>query len=238
VFAAVAEPAIVVGGADLGESDRVARLLSPRIGRFSVVARRARASRRRFAGAFEVGNEVVVDARGRGDLPPVSVVEIVRAPRRARDDLDRIALLCFGCEVAGALAPEHAAAERLFELLRHWLARLEDPTPPPHGARVAFEAKALTFAGLGPRLTTCARCGLPLADPVTWQPDGGGRHRDCGPGRPVAAALLRTIEDLRRTPLAEIRSAVDTRLLTDAIEHHLGRGLNSRGLLGTGSEPG
>jgi len=237
VTSIIAEPAVVIGGADLGESDRIVRLLSPRIGRFSVVARRARVSKRRFAGAFEVGNEVVIDARG-GDLPAVSVVEIVRAPRRAREDLLRIALLCYGCEVVGGLAPEHDAAERLHGLLLSWLARLEDPVPPPSGLRVAFEAKALTFAGFGARLTTCARCGEPLADPVTWDPEGGGRHRECAPGPAVSAALLLEIERLRRTPLAELRVGPETWLLTDAVEHHLGRRLNSRALLGTGSMTG
>ncbi|MBA2322236.1 MAG: recombination protein O N-terminal domain-containing protein, partial [Deltaproteobacteria bacterium] len=104
-----AEPAVVIGGTDIGESDRIVRLLSPRLGRVSVVARRARASKRRFAGAFEVGTAIVVDARG-GDLPAVTIVEIVRAPRRAREELLRIALLCFGCEVAGAFAPEGSGA--------------------------------------------------------------------------------------------------------------------------------
>ncbi len=219
---------------DLGESDRLIRLLSPRIGRVSVVARRARASRRRFAGAFEVGNEVVVDARGKGDLLAVSMVELVRAPRAARDDLTRIALLCFGCEVAGSLAPEHAPAERLYGLLGHWLSRLEGSAPPTPALRIAFEAKALTFAGLGPRLSTCSRCGAGLSDPATWQADSGGAHASCSFGKPVSADLLAALEALRRAPLAEAGGALESWLLTDAIEYHLGRGLNTRALLGTG----
>lgn len=236
--ALVAETAVVVGGTALGESDRIVRLLSPRIGRFSVVARRARASKRRFAGAFELGNEIVLDARG-GELPVVSNVEVTRAPRLAREELLRIALLCFGCEIAGALAPEYAAADRLHGLLCHWLARLEDPVPPPASLHVAFEAKALTFAGVGPRLVRCARCGLELADPVTWDVEGGGgRHAACAPGPLVPAALLGAVEVLRRTPLAEIAAGPETWLLADAIEHALGRRLNSRALLGTGSAAG
>jgi DNA repair protein RecO (recombination protein O) len=222
----------VVGGLDLGESDRVVRLLSASRGRVSVLARRARASKRRFAGMFEAGNAIRVSARGRGDLAAVTAVDLVRTPLRAREDLDRIAYLAYGCEICAALAPEDSAADRLFGLLESWLARLEGPSVPPIAARLALEAKALTFAGLAPRLVDCSRCGGPIDDPAVWDPDiGGAAHARCAGGRPVLASVLRGLEKLRRTPLNDVESGLSTWILTDAIEHQLARRLHSRAML-------
>ncbi len=230
--------AIVVGGMDLGESDRLVRLLTPDRGRVAVVARQARASRRRFAGAFELGNTVRYQARGRGDLPAVTEVDLVRVPIRARDDLDRLAHLAFGCEVVAGLAPEHLPAERLYGLLSVWLEVVEADPPPGAAARCALEAKALTFAGVGPRLVTCARCGEAMDDPAIWnEAEGGALHSRCGGGRDVATEDLRVLEALRRTPLLEACGHAPPRLsvLTDAVEAQLGRRLASRGLLTWGA---
>lgn len=233
-------PAIVTGTLDIGESDRIVRLLSAARGRHPVVVRRARSSRSRFPGVFEPGNVVRVEAKGRGDLRSVVRADLIRVPRRARDDLSRLAHLAYGTEVCAALAPEDAPAERLFGLLSSWLDVVDGDPAPGGAARIALEAKVLTFAGLAPRLLRCARCGELLADPVTWSSDaGGGQHAACGEGEPVEARLLEAIEALRRLPLSEAAKLPDlgASLLTDAIEHQLGRGLASRALLDLADRP-
>ena len=225
--------AIVVGSVDLGEADRIVRLLSAVEGRVSVVARGARSSRRRFAGVTELGTQVqVVRGRGRGLVPAIAM-ERVDGPNRARSDLDRIALLAYGCELCASLAPEGAPAERLYLLLVHWLSRLEDEPLPDDACRVALEAKALTFAGLCPALLRCACCGEPLTDPVVFDAEaGGGQHARCGGGRPVRAEALQQIDVLRRTPLVDCRGlplVPEVRwLCADFAQHQLGRALTSR----------
>ena len=225
---------IVVGGLDLGEADRIIRLLSAEKGRYSVVVRRARQSRPRFPGVFELGNTVRLELRGRGDLPSVSGADLVRVPRRARDDLGRLAHLAYGAEICAGLAGEHAPAERLYGLLGAWLEIVDGDPAPGGAARIALEGKALTFAGFAPRLLKCARCGEPLVDPVRWSNDeGGGLHSRCGEGKDVDARLLEAIDALRRLPLADAVSLPDlcTGLLTDTVEHQLGRALASRAMI-------
>jgi len=228
--------AVVIGTVDLGEADRIARLLSPDQGRWSVMVRRARASRKRFAGLLQTGNQVVLHThRGRGQLPVLSSGDLARGPRRARADLDRIALLAYGCELCAALAPEHHPAHRLYRLLVTWLDLLEGEALPGEASRMALEAKALTFAGLTPALVRCARCGGPVEDPMVFDPEAGGAlHSRCGGGRAVSTHQLLTLEALRRTPLAATPSAQAPPvrwLLSDFTQHQLGRPLRSRGLL-------
>ena len=150
---------IVVGMVDLGESDRILRLLTPLEGRISVVARGARSSRRRFAAGSELGTRVHVGRSRIGALRSVTSLERIDSPSRARAELERIGLLAYGCELCAALAPEGAGADKLYRLLVSWLALLEGEARPDDASRLGLEAKALTFAGLGPALVRCPRCG-------------------------------------------------------------------------------
>lgn len=224
---------IVVGSVDLGDADRILRVLTPTEGRVSVVVRRARS---RSGAATAPGTAIrATIARSRDGLRVARAVEAVRAPVRARDSLPRIALLGYGCELCGGLAPESAAAPKLHRLLEAWLLLLEGDAEPGVRHRLALEAKALAFAGLAPALVRCAACGDDLEDPVGFDPEaGGGRHARCGGGERVRAAGLRAIDDLLRTPLAEIEpgpSPSPPFLLAGFAEHHLGRPLHSRSLL-------
>ncbi len=231
--------AIVVGGIDIGEADRVVYLLSAEDGRSRAVARAARKSKKRFAGKLDPGCRLELHIRkGRGSLPSINSAELITSPRFAREDLDRIALLTYGCEICAALAPEHHAAPKLFGLLCVWLLILEGEEVVGTTARIALEAKALTFAGLTPSFLRCASCGQDLDDPAVFDPEnGGGVHARCGGGRRIAAQTLAMFDQWRRTPLRELvdsPAAVGTEelwLVSDFIRHHLGRAIRTRGLL-------
>ncbi|MEN0068026.1 MAG: DNA repair protein RecO [Myxococcota bacterium] len=228
----------MIGGFDFGESDRIMSLLTPDQGRLRVLARRARASKKRYAGLLDLGNELSIGfARGRGTLPVLGEAERIRGPDQARQAWDRLPWLFYGCEVCGELAPESSEATKLYRLLQTWLGLLET-TAPSAASRWALEAKALTFAGLSPGLVRCSECGEAIDDPAVFaMASGGALHGRCGGGRRVSARALAELEALRRTPLVETvgRPAPDLPggLLADAIEHHLMRRLESRSFLKT-----
>ncbi|MEQ1565998.1 MAG: DNA repair protein RecO [Myxococcota bacterium] len=228
--------AVVVGGIDLGEADRLLRLVSATEGRGAVVARGMRSSRKRFVGAGELGTRLRI-TRGRSTgLASATAIERLDGPNRARTEIERIGLLAYGCELCAALCPEGSAAPKLYQLLLHWLALLEGVPRPGEASRIALEAKAATFAGLAPTLTHCAVCADPLDDPAVFDAEiGGGAHARCSGGRPIEAAALRALDELRRTPLAETpeRAAPGGAewLLADFVQHQLGRPLASRAWL-------
>jgi DNA repair protein RecO (recombination protein O) len=224
---------IVVGSVDLGEADRILRLLTAEEGRISVVARGARGSKRRFTNMTDLGTQLrVVRGRQSGSLAAILEAERLAGPDRARTELERLSSLAYGCELCSALAPEQGEAPKLHGLLIAWLALLEGPVQPGVASRVALEAKALTFSGLVPALGICVSCGLPLQDPATFDPEaGGGRHARCGPGRTVPVNTLHYIELLRRTPLSETADMPEIEeewLLSDFAQYHLGQELTAR----------
>jgi DNA repair protein RecO (recombination protein O) len=239
------ETGIVVGRFDLGERDRVVRLLTPERGRVSVVARGARTARSRWAG-IDIGAGVTFAsrrAREAGGLETLLQAD-VRDPRlRIRGQLDALALAAYACEVAGALARESQPEPRLYGLLETVLLLLDALGGPPGDAlRLAFEGKALTFAGVAPVLDRCARCAGPLAETaLCFAPGGGGAvHRSCLRGEdgaviPCTAEWCRSVEGLRRAPMREALDAAPcdgpVTALGDAIAAHLGWMPGARAML-------
>ena len=233
-------PAIVVGRTDYGERDRIVRLLSPHHGRVSALARNARGSKRRFAGALGTGARIDAHLRaGRGTLWHLDRAELLDGHLGVRNDLDRLGLLAYACELCGALAREHHAEPRLYGLLELALVLLDAMTAPPGEAwRIGLETKALTFAGLAPILDRCRVCGAPPEEPMRFDPaSGGAAHTHCegSGGRRAPVDWLAAAELARRTSLREL---IDTPMppgptwaVAEAVEAHLGRALQSRGVL-------
>lgn len=228
---------IVVGRTDVGESDRVVRLLTPDEGRVDLMAKGARRSRRRFPGALEPGVRLSARRRkGRGSLPLLLAADVLSAPRRAREDYGRLVYLAYGCDVLAALSEQGLAGPKGFRLLEVWLDLLEADPGPDGASRVALEAKALTFAGLTPALVRCPECGEPLQDGITWsEASGGGCHRWCSSGPDLPAEALAAVETLRRTPLAETPGRpvppMARWLLARFIEYQVAGPLRSKGLV-------
>ncbi len=229
--------AVVVGSTDLGDSDRILRLLSAEHGRTSVVVRNARSSKKRWVGVTDLGHRSRFSIRfGPKDLDSLRAADPVQGPRLARVDLDRIAALAYGCELVAAFSPEREASPRHYGLLVAWLQWLESEGPLSPLGRLALEAKVLTFAGLTPALLRCARCGSDLDDPAAFHAEAGGAvHQRCSGGGYFSVSTGRMLEACRRTPLLDLpmgRPQPEIRwILGDFAQWHLGRSLQSRTLV-------
>lgn len=229
--------AIVCGGVDYGDNDRIIRLLSPTEGRCAILARGIRASKKSAKRAlFEHGTVAEFTLRlSKGNLPTFREGQPIFSPKSIRTNLDALAAMTYGLELCSELAPEHHEAQRLFQLAKVWLELLETESSVGHSARQALEAKALTFAGFAPSLIRCAVSGEPIEDPVVFHHETGGatgaRH---GRGIAVAAAELKRLEAFRRTPMAScvgVRPCQPLWLLSDFAQWRLGKGLKSRAWL-------
>jgi len=233
--------AIVVGLQNHKEADRIVRLLVPEQGRITALARSARSSSKRFGGALDIGNRLEVALR-----PPKAadgwwglesaVLEDGRI--HIRSDLERLALLAYCTEVCGQLAREGHAEPKLFGLLDMALTVLDALSDAPSlSFRLGLETKALTFAGLAPRLASCVACGEPITEPAHLTPDGAAHQHCIDRGPTVTLAWLEAAEAARRRPLKE---GIDIPMppgpawtFAESIESHLSRRLRSRSVLTT-----
>ena len=207
--------AVVVGGLDYGERDRVVRLLTAEHGRISAMAHNARGSRRRFGAALDLGQRVEAVLRpGKGELWHLDSARTLDSSLALHGDMGALALVAYSCELVSSLAQESSPEPRLHGLLATFLGVLEsafrqgrrEGSPPEISClRPALEAKALTYAGLTPVLLACCGCGGPLQGTACFDPGSGGAlHPSCGAGQEVDTAFLAHLERCRRTRLAEL----------------------------------
>jgi recombinational DNA repair protein (RecF pathway) len=113
-------PAIVLRVTPFRESDLIGHLLTPTMGKISVIARHARGSRKRFPSSLDLFDRgsarLTVEKSGALGVkefsPSHSLVRI-------RHDLDKLTLASLLCEAFDLVVPEHGghATPHLFEIL-------------------------------------------------------------------------------------------------------------------------
>lgn len=243
---------IVVGYTDYGESDRIVQLLSAELGVISAMARGARASKKRFGGAIDLGNRLEVLLKpGQGELWKLNEAKILEGRLHIRSNLHKIAVMSYLCEVCSTLAQQEQPEKKLFTLLEVALDLLSQ-NQDGYGRRFrqAFEAKALVFAGLHPQLLRCISCNEALHESQDSQycfvpAEGGVFHRSCaesysfeGPRPAIHHCSLTWLRELNlslRTPLVESISVKmpdgPQWVLADVMENHSGKALRSRDFL-------
>lgn len=152
--------ALVVGGVDYAESDRVVHLLTDH-GRLSLFAHGAKKSRKRFGGALEPFTTIRVqlEDRKKGGLQVMTSAEVIAPRLGIRSDLLRIALASYVAELGAALAPEGDAALDLYRVVIGALDHLDRGPMPLFALRQAFELSLMSAIGYSPSIDRCVECG-------------------------------------------------------------------------------
>lgn len=153
--------ALVAGGVDYGESDRVVHLITAH-GRVDAFAHGAKKSKRRFAGALEpfhtISAELTESRRTKDGLPTLSSASIHKVRLGIRSELARIALASYVVELSLRTCPAGEACLSQFELTASALDAL-DTGPATRALRRAFELRLLAELGYEPQLECCLQCG-------------------------------------------------------------------------------
>lgn len=212
--ALAAEPplGVVLRTTPLRESDLLVVLYTDTHGRMSAVARGARKSQRRFAGALSllVLGRYRLGRPPRGELWQLDSAEVVREWTRLSSDVVAVAHASYVAELVGALLPAEAPEPHALDIIVALWDALAAGGPSP-GALRAVELALLELAGHGPAIDRCAACSRELAGGAVFDPARGGaicracaaHSRDAGI-RPFDAATreyLRAVSELD-SPLA------------------------------------
>lgn len=166
--------AVVLGGIDYGDSDRVITLLTRDRGKVPAFAAGARKSRRRFAGALEPFT--VLDVRlseRRGDLLFLDSCSVVDGNGGLRDDLGRLAHAGHAIELCRELCRDREPHEELYDALVFYLGKLSVAEADP-SELLAFELEVLGQVGFAPRFGDCAICQGPPGGALLFDPAHGG----------------------------------------------------------------
>jgi DNA repair protein RecO (recombination protein O) len=217
--AAEAPLGVVLRTTPLRESDLLVVLYTDTHGQVSAVARGARKSQRRFAGALSllVLGRYQLGRRPRGELWTLESADVVRQWTQLSSDVVAVAHASYVAELLGALLPAEAPEPHALEVIITLWDALATGGPSP-GALRAVEIALLDLSGHRPAIDHCAACSRADLDAgAVFDPERGGaicracagqsRHVGVRPFDPATRAYLQAVVELD-TPVAA--RAVDT----------------------------
>lgn len=142
-----------------GESDRVITLLTRSNGIIRAFAKGTRNLRSRNAAAtqaFCYSRFVLFKGRSAYTVDEAETIQMFYA---LRQDIEKLALAQYFCELALSLAPEEDEAAEFLRLFTNGLYYLENGKRPVNIIKPAVEMRALSLAGYRPDLIGCESCG-------------------------------------------------------------------------------
>jgi DNA repair protein RecO (recombination protein O) len=212
-LAADAPLGVVLRTTPLRESDLLVVLYTDTHGRVSAVARGARKSQRRFAGALSllVLGRYQLGRRPRGELWGLESADVVREWTQLSADVVAVAHASYVAELVGALLPAEVPEPHALDVIVALWDALAAGGPSP-GALRAVEIALLDLAGHRPAIDHCAACSrAELDEGALFDPQRGGaicrtcaaRGRNTGVRQfdPSTRAYLHAVVELE-TPLA------------------------------------
>jgi DNA repair protein RecO (recombination protein O) len=223
---------VVLKTTPLRESDLLVVLFTQEHGRISAVARGARRSQRRFAGALQllVLGRYQLGRRPRGEIWALDSADVVRQWTELASDPFAVAHASYAAELVGALLPAEAPEPHALDLIVALWESLAEGGPSPAALR-AFELALLDVAGHAPALAGCAACGATdLEAGAMFDPARGGAIcRRCaatsrGAGvRPLALGTLAYLRAVVAAGSPSAARALDTAPEIAAVDRAGGR---------------
>jgi DNA repair protein RecO (recombination protein O) len=240
--------AIVIGGHDLAEADRIVVFYTKTMGKVRAVAEGMRRIRTRFGGSLQLFTEgrLVYFERPNKTLHKVNEFSVLRSHRLLREDLDRIALASTAVEAVSLGAEEGEPSPDLYRLLAECL-DLSEAAGRPAVVLQGFLLHALRLLGYLPEFSECVRCrrpASPKADTFLSPMHGGLICSTCRPvtpdafsSSPEALGFLRgasgtALRLMDRIALPAPRVQEVGAALQAFLRHVLGRPLRSADFLG------
>lgn len=153
--------AVLLRSVDYGESDRIVTFLTEAYGLLSLMARGARRSRRRFAGALEPFSILEVElAHGRGQIGRLSSARMTQGFVRLLGSLARMQMAGRALEPLRGLLPEAHPEPEVFVATAALLASLDACDEALlEQWRWGYLAHVLSLLGVAPNLSACGSCG-------------------------------------------------------------------------------
>ncbi len=234
--------AIVIGGHNLGEADRIIPFFTRRLGKVRAVAKGARRVRTRFGGTLELftlGQLVFFEWPNR-TLHKINEFSVIEPFAQLKGDLDRLSRGAYLVELASAAVEDGEPNEEIFLLLRDALEMLVSHDDPR--LLRTFEIRLLRIAGYLLELYRCLGCHSPLertGEPAISPARGGLLCSTCKMRAqdrlPISfesltylrAVLVGDLKESLATPLPPPHSHDLQEILKVSVAYFLGRNFRS-----------
>ncbi len=230
---------VILRRRNFGEADSIFTVFSPTVGKFDAIAKGVRKPSSRMRGHLEPLTRSQMHLGQGRNLDVFTQAETVAAYRSVREDLDRLTLAIYCCELIDRFTVDRVPQAELYHLLNELLEGLDSSAPLTIGR--AFELRILSLTGYELQLVGCALCGrkLPEADALFSAAAGGLVCEACRPsagsGRIISVRAIKVLRFARNASIGEFAGLrLDAELelelqraLGDAIRSVLDRETNS-----------
>lgn len=184
--------AIVLRVQTIGESDRLCTLLTDRHGVITAFARNAQSIKNKnFAATnqFVYGQFQLYQGKGKYMIDETDYEEL---HIDIRNNIERLALGQYLCELASVLAPKEENGSDFLRLLKMAFSVIGSRKRPMRIIKAATEMRMVEMAGYMPDLIMCAECGEYEADEMYFMPRSGIiRCKECGPSENIYVKMSR-----------------------------------------------
>ncbi|MFA9380494.1 MAG: DNA repair protein RecO, partial [Acetanaerobacterium sp.] len=150
---------VVLRVRDVDEADRVLTILTRERGVICAFANGSKRFKSKLMASTQTFTYSQFQLYKRKDYYTVDSAEPVTVFYGIRNDMDRLALAGYLCELAQSLAPEEDEAEGFLRLLLNCLYFLDKGLRDPLQLKALFELRIVAMAGYMPNLVGCAECG-------------------------------------------------------------------------------
>lgn len=158
-------PGIMLRKIEHGDYDLIVTLMTRERGKISLIAKNAKKSVKRFAGALELFSVLnIVGKRGRGKLPFLQEAVLSLPFYSIRENIEKTAYASYFAEIINTWVEEKSPQKHLYDLLAYVLDALDRGVMPEKTLSVLFQMRFLAHTGLSPHLAACCSCRTLLDD--------------------------------------------------------------------------
>lgn len=150
---------LVLRETETKESDKILTVLTPELGRISVIAKGARSRRSKYTAACQLLAYDEMTLRRKGEWYYLAEAGTMELFDGVRQDIQRLALASYFAELTETVCQDAMAAAEILPLLLNALFALGTLGKEPLVVKTAFVWRLLEMAGFAPLADGCAVCG-------------------------------------------------------------------------------
>ncbi len=150
---------LVIKATDTGESDRVVTVLTKDFGIVRAFANGAKRMKSRSQSATQLLSYSRFSIYKSKESYIIDEAQCIEVFFKLREDIERLSLAQYFCELAGELTPEMDYTEDYLKLMLNSLHYLANGNRPQLLLKALTELRMLCLAGYMPDLTACSICG-------------------------------------------------------------------------------
>jgi DNA repair protein RecO (recombination protein O) len=157
-------PAILLRRSSYGDYDLIVTFLTLKKGKFTVIAKNAKKSRKRFAGVlelFSLVNLVCKLPRGRG-MPILQEASLEHPFSGIRGNIMKTAYASYWAELINIWLEDEKEQPRIYHLMQYCLDALDLGIIDNKALSIIFQIRFLSISGLSPNFSRCAKCHIQM----------------------------------------------------------------------------